>query len=249
MNKAITAAAILIVLVLGGAYAADMIRNNPVEENVVVSPEALYFQDRLITLGIEEVGRPIEGFDSSMLMMAFPGLMNTDFDGVASFEGKYIVKGDTLEYVRDTEAPITSAERTVSEEGYVVLLENVSKRLGIEVKDVVSIDVIVAALNTSDLVAVRIGEAVQALGVTIAPTAVLEDSRCPEDVQCIQAGTVRVAATLESGLGAGKETFVLNQPITTEAEEVVLERVEPAPKATVKIEPADYLFYFRVTKR
>jgi len=43
--------------------------------------------------------------------------------------------------------------------------------------------------------------------------------------------------------------FVLNQPITTEAEEVTLVSVSPMPEAGIEIAEKDYIFIFQVEKR
>lgn len=89
----------------------------------------------------------------------------------------------------------------------------------------------------------------QGLGITIVILAVLEDSRCPLDVQCIQAGTVRVRAQLTSGFGTDTREFTLGTPVTTEAEIVTLSNVTPAPDSTHPITPNEYQFTFTVTKR
>jgi hypothetical protein len=96
---------------------------------------------------------------------------------------------------------------------------------------------------------VKIGETKSALGVIVTPSAVISDSRCPLDVTCVWAGTVEVKATMKSGLGTSEQIFTLNEPVTTEAEEVTLLRVDPAPKAGVEIKPAEYVFTFEVKKR
>ncbi|MFA5996371.1 MAG: hypothetical protein WC790_01455 [Candidatus Paceibacterota bacterium] len=95
----------------------------------------------------------------------------------------------------------------------------------------------------------RIGQEVSGLGVRIIPTELLEDSRCPVDVVCIQAGTVRVRARLISGLGEANQEFKLNQPITTETEEVTLIQVMPQPLAGVETKDSSYVFRFEVSKR
>jgi hypothetical protein len=96
---------------------------------------------------------------------------------------------------------------------------------------------------------VMLNNEVSALGVSITPLQVLEDSRCPIDVQCIQAGTVRVKAKIVSGLGESIMTFTLNSPITTEAEEVTLISVSPKPLSTHTISAAEYRFIFEIKKR
>ena len=104
--------------------------------------------------------------------------------------------------------------------------------------------------NTEDgLVEVSLGERVSESGITLTVHEVLEDSRCPIDVVCIQMGTVRVRATLESGLGTGDQIFELQKPVTTEAEEITLVQVDPAPRSDHAIQKSEYLFHFTITKR
>ncbi|MFA5998302.1 MAG: hypothetical protein WC814_02865 [Candidatus Paceibacterota bacterium] len=95
----------------------------------------------------------------------------------------------------------------------------------------------------------QIGQEVSGLDVRVTPLTVLEDSRCPLDVVCIQAGTVRVRARLISGLGTAMQEFKLGQPITTEAESITLTQVIPQPKAGIKIQDSEYVFSFEVAKR
>ncbi len=94
----------------------------------------------------------------------------------------------------------------------------------------------------------RIGQEVSSLGVRIVPIEVVEDSRCPIDVTCIQVGTVRIRARLISGLGETVQEFKIGQSITTEAEEITLTEVSPSPEAGIKIKDSDYLFRFEITK-
>lgn len=89
---------------------------------------------------------------------------------------------------------------------------------------------------------------VSTLGVTITPLEIVEDSRCPIDVQCIWAGTVKVRALLESGLGTATQLFELNMPITTEAEIVTLISVAPEKMAS-DTDASAYRFTFEVAKR
>lgn len=96
---------------------------------------------------------------------------------------------------------------------------------------------------------VRIGKEAAGLGVRIAPISLLQDSRCPIDVVCIQAGTVKMRARLASGLGTSTQEFTLGRPITTEAETVTLTAVLPQPMAGVKIKESEYVFRFEIAKR
>jgi hypothetical protein len=82
--------------------------------------------------------------------------------------------------------------------------------------------------------------------VTIRVGAVIEDSRCPSDVQCIQAGRVRIALSLalptspsqSSTLEVGKSAMIGTTSFT-------LEKVEPYPVSTRKIADSEYRFTFR----
>jgi hypothetical protein len=56
-------------------------------------------------------------------------------------------------------------------------------------------------------------------------------------------------ARLKSGLGTATQEFILNQPITTEAETVTLVAVSPSPKAGITIKDSDYVFQFEIAKR
>ncbi len=103
--------------------------------------------------------------------------------------------------------------------------------------------------STSERIEVGIDQGASALDVSIVPQEVLEDSRCPIDVQCVWAGTVRVRALLTSGLGEGTQVFELGKPMTTEAEEVTLVEVRPTTKEGERPEPEEYRFIFEISKR
>lgn len=99
------------------------------------------------------------------------------------------------------------------------------------------------------VVQAHIGESASAIGVIIKPFEIIEDSRCPVDVTCIQAGTVRIKAVLSGELGAVNQEFQLNTPITTENEKIVLIKVLPTRSSKEQLEPGDYLFIFEITKK
>lgn len=94
----------------------------------------------------------------------------------------------------------------------------------------------------------KINKPASGLGVTVAPLEVVEDSRCPSDVVCIQAGTARVRSGITSGLGKGEIIFKLNTPITTEAERVELIQVLPEARSEIPIRANEYRFIFKITK-
>lgn len=93
----------------------------------------------------------------------------------------------------------------------------------------------------------RLGESVSALGLTITPLEVLEDSRCPQGVQCVWEGTVRLRANVTSSAGMEEKVLVLNNYIAVGELNVVLAGVSPAPKEGVTIAPSDYRFTILIT--
>ena len=105
------------------------------------------------------------------------------------------------------------------------------------------------ATSSPTTVDAKINKKVAAGSLSLTVQEVVEDSRCPTDVQCIQAGTVRVKVLLASGLGEGSITMTLNTPITTEAEEITLMSVAPTKLSTHQITPTEYTFTFKIVKR
>ena len=101
----------------------------------------------------------------------------------------------------------------------------------------------------AERILVQIGQTVPALGVQITPLEVLEDSRCPANANCIQAGTVRVQTNIESGSGVASQVFELDKPITTEVEIITLISVDPVAQSDVSISENQYIFHFQVEKR
>jgi hypothetical protein len=97
----------------------------------------------------------------------------------------------------------------------------------------------------------RVGVRIDPLGVGIEVQSVLEDSRCPVDVQCVWAGTVRLATILYTDMGDGSapQDFTLGEPITTETHELELIDVRPPARAGESIAPEEYVFVFEVRER
>ncbi len=97
----------------------------------------------------------------------------------------------------------------------------------------------------STTVALAIGASAAIHGTTIGVLDLVEDSRCPIDVQCIQAGTVRVRISIDSyNLPF---TLTLNQPQEMENMSITLTSVIPEQKYSQKtVPPTDYRFTFRV---
>jgi hypothetical protein len=91
---------------------------------------------------------------------------------------------------------------------------------------------------------VRMGETAQLGGSTVTPVSVEEDSRCPRDVQCIQAGTVRVQVRLHNGTETRTSSVGLRAPIQLDAGWLHLASVCPPRISTAALSAADYRFTF-----
>ena len=87
-----------------------------------------------------------------------------------------------------------------------------------------------------------------ALGpVEVTPLAVREDSRCPVDAQCIQAGTVRLLVSLREAGKARQTVMGLDDPVRlANSLWLALAAVCPPPRAGVAIAPDAYRFTFMI---
>lgn len=90
-----------------------------------------------------------------------------------------------------------------------------------------------------------IGQGATALGVTLTPFAIVEDSRCPVGTQCVQAGTVRVQVRISDIAGVSIKEVTLGKPLATAADTIVLTSVAPNSKSD---DITKYSFAFTVSK-
>ncbi len=97
----------------------------------------------------------------------------------------------------------------------------------------------------------RINQGVSAQGLKVTPLELIEDSRCPINAVCIQAGTVRIRTQVQTDPGAiGTSTILtLNVPFPfSSTHKVTLTEVMPAPMAGEARSLGDYRFVFRVER-
>lgn len=80
----------------------------------------------------EVVGMPIEGYEPFMFMEVFPGLTESDFEGVSAYNGHYTVENGTLVHKIHNPDVMSSADNAITERGMRILLENVAARLDID---------------------------------------------------------------------------------------------------------------------
>jgi hypothetical protein len=97
-----------------------------------------------------------------------------------------------------------------------------------------------------ETVIAELGQPVMVMGITLMPLQVLEDSRCPSDVQCIWAGTVRLQIMTVDDMGTSTSEITPGTTVTTEARSITLVDVSPVPKSDVPITKAEYRFKFEV---
>lgn len=79
----------------------------------------------------KKIGQPVEGYEPSMFLEAFPGLTETDFDGVEASVGFYKIEQGRLTFVLDESQLVHSAAEAVTRRGMETLLNNVATRTNI----------------------------------------------------------------------------------------------------------------------
>ena len=89
---------------------------------------------------------------------------------------------------------------------------------------------------------VSLNETARLAGLEVTPLSVTEDSRCPSGVQCIQAGTIRIAVRISGGAGGRTLGLTLGVPIRLEGGWTSLIQACPYPVHGRPTRPDDYLF-------
>jgi hypothetical protein len=95
-------------------------------------------------------------------------------------------------------------------------------------------------------VTAKLGETINMFGAHASVIEVVEDSRCPVNADCIQAGTVRVRTHATYGSLSQDVVLALNKPFTFGAHSGTLVDVQPVKMASHTIVPAEYVFTFQV---
>lgn len=95
----------------------------------------------------------------------------------------------------------------------------------------------------------RLGEFGKFNTISILPLSIVEDSRCPTDVTCIQSGTVRLKIQIVSSIGTSTSIVKLGQEFTTEGMTITLTNVIPPKNSKINIEDTEYRFNFDVIKQ
>ena len=102
---------------------------------------------------------------------------------------------------------------------------------------------------TSATVTTTLEGSATALGITVNPRLIVSDSRCPEGVQCIWAGTMEVRTVISSAVAHGEHPLTLGKPQFFGDFTVTLTEVSPYPKSGEEIADSSYRFTFILAKR
>jgi|TARA_R100000049_G_C1948250_1_gene94380 hypothetical protein len=78
----------------------------------------------------------------------------------------------------------------------------------------------------------------------VTPMRVTEDSRCPQGVQCIQAGRVIVETRIDGPGWRQTQPLTLGEPHSVRGITVTLASVEPEQRADPQVKSAEYRFAF-----
>lgn len=97
-------------------------------------------------------------------------------------------------------------------------------------------------------VTLSLGQEAKFETVSIKPLSILEDSRCPKDVQCIQAGTVRVQLERTRGASTATSNQAIGSVLVTSAERITFVGVSPDKISTKTIASGQYELTFKVEK-
>jgi len=116
----------------GGLELLVKTEQKTVEEQAVSTGVIDVFRFTLEDEVVKKIRQPIEGFRPDMYMRVFPGLVETDFDGVQASLGIYEMKDGELQFVLDQTQLVHSAAEAIAREGYQTMLKNISKRIGID---------------------------------------------------------------------------------------------------------------------
>ena len=100
---------------------------------------------------------------------------------------------------------------------------------------------IISATTTIATTTAKINQKIIVSGVMITPIKVIQDNRCPQGVECIMAGTVK----LEAQNNSAPTSLTLEVPILINGKKITLIKVLPI-KTLAAISPTDYIFEFSV---
>ena len=93
----------------------------------------------------------------------------------------------------------------------------------------------------------RIDQTVEIADFALTPLEVLEDSRCPENVQCVWAGRLRLKARIDFGGKVTEPELALGEAWPIGGGTLEMTEAKPHPEQGRTIYPEDYRFGFTYT--
>lgn len=96
--------------------------------------------------------------------------------------------------------------------------------------------------HSSDPANARIGQSVYVDGPIVKPVSVIEDSRCPKEVQCVWAGRVRVKMLWMRADGPREFILSTDGPTPIADGSMTLSNVRPERRKNGKVDSDDYRF-------
>jgi hypothetical protein len=104
--------------------------------------------------------------------------------------------------------------------------------------------VVTAPAGGASAFATRLGETANLGSSTVTAVSVLEDSRCPADVMCIQAGTAKILVRVQRGRTGTDRIVGLGRPADVGGAWLHLGAVCPYPLASRPVAREDYRMVF-----
>jgi len=95
---------------------------------------------------------------------------------------------------------------------------------------------------------IKLGGIASTTGISIKITKIIEDSRCPTDVRCIQAGKVVVDAKATTATGSSNITISTDKTTTLDKYIISLTKVTPDRSSTGTIIDSDYTFTISIAE-
>lgn len=103
-----------------------------------------------------------------------------------------------------------------------------------------------ACPNVSFYGELSVGETKTVNGVEITVNKIVEESRCPQDVVCIQAGRFVASVTLSTAISHGQHNIGTDKPQVFGDKSVSITNAIPFPVSTKSVDPEDYRITFKV---
>lgn len=129
MEKSYKTFILIFIVAVAAAWAGSILIRNAEEPEV--SQDAAEFAEKIQSFVVENFGQPIDsGFTAPMYLRAFPGLLESDFDGVETSEGKYEYSDGKLSFIKTPIGRYSTFDEAILEKGHETLLSNIRGRFG-----------------------------------------------------------------------------------------------------------------------